>query len=370
MIPMDPKTISKNIDRTLKTAKLFDVFWERWLVHGVDHDDVSNARLHMDSAKEWKNTWERLAEEKMNTGKGHETRLDYPAAETAYKQASLYYYLNYWLDPMHSPEKAGWYKKCQQAMKQADSISNIPTIYKEIVLPDHSICSGRIRLPDDPVGVIISVNPIDSSKEELYQYEMDFAEKGFITLSFDGPGQGDTFLSNGVIGTRQNWAYFIDRLIDYAEETYGEFPLYLFGTSMAASWVLYGSSNRKVSKAVAVSPAVEIDRMNIPAYFLQRMKCSCVYDMKSEEETERLFPRFDTIQYHSPLLVFHGNKDTMISDGEMHRLFNRISSEKYLIEFEDQGHVCNHKLEEIRQISMAWFSGELKMKEELTYERE
>jgi hypothetical protein len=353
MKTMDRDTISKTISRTLKTARLFDVFWERWLVHGLEQDDLKKARPHLNSLEEWKKTWAKLAEDKEKQARELEVQRSYLEAEKAYRQTALYYNLNYWIDPMYSRDKISWYKKCLQFMNKADSLSDISTTYKTLVLHDQSFCSGRIRFTDKPRGVIIIVNPIDSSKEELYSYEMDFAQKGFITMSFDGPGQGETFLLNDVIGTRVRWESFIHHIIDYAKSTYDNLPIHLFGTSLAASWVLYGSSNKNVDKAVAVSPAVELERMNMPGYFLSRIDCSC-----SLKDDEVPIPNFKNIEYAAPVFIFHGRKDGMIVNEEMYRLYETITSEKQMREYEDEGHVCNSKLKEIRKLTMKWFAGQ------------
>jgi hypothetical protein len=355
---MDPDTILKTIKRTLKTARLFDVFWERWIVHGLDKDDLTKARANLNSLEGWQNTWAKLAEEKERKAGEFESQRNYTEAEEAYRQTALYYNLNYWIDPKYSREKIHWYKKCLQFMNKADSLSDIPTTYKTLVLQDQSFCSGRIRVPDNPQGVIIIVNPIDSSKEELYKYEMEFVQKGFITMSFDGPGQGETFLLNDVIGTRVRWESFIHHLIDFAKEAY-KLPVYLFGTSLAASWVLYGSSNKNVEKAVAVSPAVELERMNMPGYFLDRIDCTC-----SLEPNEVPIPNFNNIEYQAPVLIFHGKKDGMIVNEEMYRLYQNITSKKHIHEYEDEGHVCNYKLKEIRKFTIEWFTGQQKFEGE------
>ena len=197
----------------------------------------------------------------------------------------------------------------------------------------------------------------DSSKEELFKYEMDFVEGGFITISFDGPGQGETFIYNEVIGTRIRWEKFIQQVIDYASKLFPDLPIYLFGISLGASWVLYGSSHKNVKKAVAVSPAVELEKMNMPSYFMQRMDCSCIVT-----EEERAIPKFNEIKYHSPILVFHGNKDSMVPNKVMYELFQKLSTEKKLIEYEDEGHCCNNKLDKIRRIALMWFANEFDLK--------
>lgn len=64
MKKMDSVVISKTIHRTLKTARLFDVFWERWLVHGLEENDLQGARPNIHSLEGWYRTWSKLAEDK------------------------------------------------------------------------------------------------------------------------------------------------------------------------------------------------------------------------------------------------------------------------------------------------------------------
>jgi predicted esterase len=345
--------VSNTITRTLKTASLIDAFWERWLAHGLDRKDLEKVRSNLETSEGWFQSWEGLAKEKELVAKNLEREGNIKEAEYTFRQTALYYNLNYWLNPMNVIEKCYWYDKCLHFMSKADSLSKIITLYRTISIDDHHRCSGRIRIPSNPKGCIIIVVPIDSSKEELFKYEMEFVENGFITISFDGPGQGETFLFNEVVGTRTRWEKFIHQVIEFTSHHFSDLPIYLFGISLGASWVIYGSSHKKVKKAVAVSPAVELEKMNMPAYFMQRMDCSCIVT-----EEERAIPKFNEINFHSPILVFHGNKDAMVPNNVMYELFEKLSTEKKLIEYEDEGHCCNNKLDIIRQISLRWFSNE------------
>jgi predicted esterase len=355
-------SISKTISRTLRTANLIDAFWERWLAHGLDKEDLEKVRPDLRTLELWLQSWERLAKEKEKKAKELEIQGEYIEAEYVYRQTALYYNLNYWINPKYSEEKQYWYNKCLQFISKADSLSEVKTLYKTISVDDFSV-SGRIRIPSNAKGCILIINPIDSSKEELFKYEMDFIEAGFVTVSFDGPGQGETFILNGVVGTRIRWEKFINQLIDYTSESFSKLPIYLFGTSLGASWVLYGSSHPKVAKAVAVSPAVELEKMNLPTYFMERIKCSCII-----EEGETPIPIFNKIKYRSPVLVFHGKKDMMVPNNEMYDLFRKLPVEKQLIEFQDEGHVCNNRLDEIRRLSLMWFSGKYDFERGKCYE--
>ncbi|WML50531.1 alpha/beta hydrolase [Neobacillus sp. PS3-34] len=343
-------TITKTIHRTLKTAQLIDLFWERWVVHGIDSDDLTPVKPHLKNLEGWLQSWETLAEEKVEKASFCGKNGLVNRSEYLYRQASLYYNLNYWIYPERSIEKQQWYHQCLKYMYIADSLSEFNTEYESISI-DGIPCAGRIRIPSEPKGCILIINPIDSSKEELFIYEMEFLENGYVTLSFDGPGQGETYTLNGLIGSGTRWETFIMKVINYSRERFPQLPIYLFGTSLGATWVLLGSSHPEVKKAVAVSPAVALNKMNMPHYFEKRMSIAC--DLGPDQKT---IPDFKTIHYQCPILVFHGNKDMMVTNDEMYELFQQLSTEKTLHEYKEEGHCCNNKLDEIRKISLKWFS--------------
>ncbi|MCM3443389.1 alpha/beta hydrolase [Metabacillus halosaccharovorans] len=342
------QTASKTINRTLRTAQLIDGFWERWLVHGIESDDLIKCRQNLNSLEEWLTNWEALAIEKTNQASILEGKGFLEEAEYLYRQASLCYNLNYWIFPDRILEKQDWYKKCLELTYKGDSISSIKTKYDSIYFEGVK-CAGRIRIPSNPKGCILIINPIDSSKEELFRYERDFIEDGFVTISFDGPGQGETFALNGLMGTGSNWEIFTMDLIEYAKNKFPTLPLYLFGTSLGATWVLLGSSHPDVKKSVAVSPAVDLNKMNFPSYFEERINIACNLDGKT-------MPNFKTIDYKCPIFVFHGKKDMMVPTVEMYELFEQLPNGKRLIEYDEEGHCCNNRLDEIRKISLIWFS--------------
>lgn len=344
------KNINSTIHRTLKTAQLIDIFWERWLVHGIELGDLSRVKAKLISLEGWINQWESLAKEKVTMAECYEKKGLKKVSEYLYRQASLYYNLNYWIFPDRTEEKQNWYRKCLKTTYKADSLSEFKISYDSIYNDGH-LCSGRICIPPNQRGCILIINPIDSSKEELFKYEMDFLKNGYVTVSFDGPGQGESFILNGLVGSGSKWEKFTLDLINFTKGKFQNLPIYLFGTSLGATWVLLGSSHPEIVKSVAVSPATKLDKMNMPNYFQDRMNNFC--DLSPDKKT---IPNFSEINYKSPLMVFHGKQDLMVSNAEMYELYQNITSDKQLIEFEDEGHCCNNKLDEIRKIAISWFS--------------
>ena len=336
------------IDKTLLTARLFEGFWDRWIVHGVEKDDLAKIRSSFLTKEQWVNGWQELAIQKFIEAEGLKQLNKKNEAENKFRIAGLYYQLIHWLIPKDNKEKIQWLNESLVAFHQADQTSGIATRY-DLIEIENNICFGRIRIPMSPMGVVIIINPLDSTKEELFTYEMDFISDGFITVSFDGPGQGQTYTYLGFKGTRERWRQFIDSLIDYSKVQFPDLPLYLFGTSSGAAWALYGSCNPKVTKVVAVSPAFMNEEIKLPDYFIERTRFVL--------EEDNVLPEIENLPYRNPVLLVHGKKDVMLSDETIYSLFNKLPVEKIFLEYEEEGHCCNYKLPEIRKISTEWFQG-------------
>lgn len=346
------KVLSKSdsvIIRTLKTSVLIDAFWERWIVHGVEPEDVTQFRQSgLKVLEDWIQGWYFLAREKEKRAHALSEQQHTAKAEYLFRIAGLYYNLIYWIYPEKSPEKENWYRECLKSFRLADSLSPIKTQYAGFEV-DGQKYAGRIRIPESPVGCIIIINPIDSSKEELFLYEYDFSNAGFITISFDGPGQGENYAFTGFQATRERWEQFTNRLIEFAVGFCSDLPLFTFGTSLGASWSLYASSHPRIKKAVAVSPAVEFAKLNLPGYFLDRMDYCCIL-----ADGKTPVPNYDNLSFRSPVLVFHGQQDQMVLTPDISALYAKFPAGKDFVEYSGEGHCCNFKLAEIRQLAVKW----------------
>ncbi|OLN22630.1 alpha/beta hydrolase [Domibacillus antri] len=332
------------MDKTLVTASLIEGFWDRWKAHGVKEAHLNRIRESFLTKDRWMKGWQELAKQSLADAKGADSKEE---AECSFQMAGLYYQLMYWLIPERNEEKRSWLQESLHAFHQADELSPYKTEYVQFEI-EKKKCFGRVRIPDSPTGVVIIINPLDSAKEELFTYEMDFLKHHFITVSFDGPGQGQTYTGEGLRGTTERWQMFIDSLIDYTHSQFSHLPLYLFGTSSGASWAVYGSYHSKVTKAVAVSPAFLNEKIRLPDYFIGRT------EFVLEKGEKHMLPSYDGLPYKTPIFLIHGKKDVMVCDDDLYNLFSQFPDGSFLKEYEEEGHCCNNKLREIREITANW----------------
>jgi hypothetical protein len=337
----------KTIEQTLFTARIFNGFWDRWKAHGVHDTAITEVLTQVKNLEQWESTWERHALSNQSLADTFKHKRQIKEAEYYYRLSALYYNLIQWIYPERCVEKSKWFKACVSMFQEADTVSPNITEYEDLLIDGYK-CHGRIRIPDNSVGCIIIMNPLDSSKEELFTYEMDFVQGNFAVISFDGPGQGETYTLEGLKGTNGRWEKFTDRVIEYAAERFPDLPIHLFGTSSGASWTLYGCRHPKVASGVAISPAIAKDDIQLPDYFLHRMRSVW-------EENESSMPEFKPIPEAKPVYLIHGLKDVMVSTEDIQKLYDLLPDGKQYKEYIDEGHCCNYKLGEIRRLAMNWY---------------
>ncbi|WAH36786.1 alpha/beta hydrolase [Alicyclobacillus dauci] len=294
------------------------------------------------------NNWSELAQAKIEVAETHQRKGLVGDAELTLRTAGLYYNLAQWIFPERCSQKQHLFHLSRDAFRRADMLSDIETRYVKLDIDDNQ-CIGRIRIPSEPRGCVIIINPIDSSKEELFTYEKDFLDAHYVTISFDGPGQGETYVTNGLKATYKNWSEFVNKLIEYTVEHFPTIPAFIFGTSFGASWVIYGSCHPNISKAVAVSPAFDRQRMSMPDYFNERMNCI-------HGDDKDPFPDFEKLHYRNPVFLFHGGRDRMVKRSDIYHLYEMLPEGSRLIEYEEEMHCCNYKLREIRELAIEWYN--------------
>jgi pimeloyl-ACP methyl ester carboxylesterase len=338
--------VQSTIQKTLLTSLLFEGFWDRWIAHGIERESAMMLQSQVKNLEDWVGKLEQLASEHEKKTFIYRKQSRIQEAENSFRLAGLHYNLIQWIFPDAGSEKRKWYERSMEAVRRADSLS-VHQIDRCLLNMGDSACFGRVRIPKDPKGAVIMINPFDSSKEELFTYETDFADAGFVTLSFDGPGQGATYVYNQFKATRERWSLYVDQVIRFAAERFPDLPIYLFGTSSGASWAIHGSAHPKVRKAVSVSPALPSD-LQIPDYFKERMM------FMMEKNTETILPDME-IATGKPVFVFHGKKDVMVKEQDIYRLVEQLPPGKKFVEYENEGHCCNFKLKEVRSMAVQWF---------------
>ncbi len=346
MIP----SIDGTIHKTLLTSVLQDGFWSRWFAHGIEPSILNSNRIALASLDGWISILSESALSHSLRAEEYKKKGNKSEAEQYYRLSGLYYCLIQWVYPAPDINKNAWHALVQNQFDKADALSDdLITVHKITINGRKHI--GRVRVPVNSAGTVIIVNPIDSPKEELFSYEKDFAEAGFTVISFDGPGQGGSVFDKDNKASTESWGLFLNRIIEFSHRKFPSDPLHLFGTSSGAAWAIEGSQHPFISKSVAVSPPCGT-QTEMPDYFKERMHHAL------EDFNSGFLPSPDKLELSKNVLLFHGKQDVMVKGSDIYDLYSRLENPKRLIEYEEAGHCCDEKLQEIRKRSIQWFKGE------------
>lgn len=338
---------SSTIEKTMMMSFLFRGFWDRWIANDIPKQTMRELRQRFNSLEEWTRILHKHADDYEQRAIRALNQNSASEAEKLYRIAGMHYNLIQWMYPETGTQKQEWYQRCKDMHKQADTLVADEIINVTIQVEGND-CYGRLRVPKRPKGCVIILNPIDSSKEESIKTEGHFVKMGFVAVSFDGPGQGETYVRNEYKATRQRWDLFVDQVIEFSTSQYEGLPLFLFGTVLGATWAIQGSKHPKVCRVVSVSPIFSGD-VRMPDYFMERLSY-IIDDLQSGE-----LLRLDNFDHVSPVLLVYGKKDKFIQDGNIYELYNQLPNEKRLIQYLDEGHGCNYKTESILEAAGEWY---------------
>ncbi|WP_157756226.1 alpha/beta hydrolase [Paenibacillus crassostreae] len=326
---------------------LFPDFWDRWMTHGIQKKTVYELRQRINSLEDWITIIQKHANDYDQLAKRVLNQYLFSEAAYYYRITAMNMNLIQWIFPEIGYEKQQWYQRCKDMNQLADELE-VDEIKNVIIQVERNHCYGRMRVPEQPRGCVIIVSPIDSSKEEFITFEEHFARNGFATISFDGPGQGETYIINQFKSTLHRWGLFMNEVIDFAASEFPRVPLHLFGISSGGSWAIQGSSHPKVSGAAVVSPLIDQD-IKMPDYYKERLS----YITDNDENTS--VPNLQEFNQVSPILFFSGMKDDIAKTDRLYDLYNKLPLEKQLIEYEDEKHYCFNRMSDILDITADWY---------------
>lgn len=228
------------------------------------------------SPEGWYQSWSKIAEEeRANAAAAAEAGATH-SAHAAYLRASNYARVSTFYLSVERPEKRASNVASRAAFAAAqrhasELIVNVTVPWREGPLP------GYMLLPRHaPNGAaVVFIGGADATKEELYfTGGRRLVDRGFTVLSFDGPGQGESWLMNGL--------------------------------SAAPDWNLLGPG---IFETLASFPSVELDRVGLlgismAGYYAPkvasaepRFRCVAVWGA-CYDVLEDLYDFYPTIQRH------------------------------------------------------------------------
>ena len=333
---------------------------------GVAVTDLQEIIGSISDWSEWFDAWSNLgnhyeskAEECLVDGSNISAGEFFWMASLAYQYAQFLWF--------HEPEKREYgQRRKEQLYLRATPYLN--PLAKRFSLPiDNYTIPGYLRIPNckGPVGCIVLLGGLESTKEESYLFEQMCLRRGIATCTFDGPGQGEMFFQTGL---RPDFEKYCSRVIDYL----GKRPeidterIGVLGRSLGSYYaVRCAALDKRIKACVCWGALYDLSWWEgIPSLTKQGF----IYVTKLPDPDGSIRFLKDSIDLSGiaenltcPLYVLHGGKDTVIPGDQVQKLEEATSKTKdrtFMIE--PNGNHCCHNMYPIVRPRMAdWVASRL-----------
>jgi dienelactone hydrolase len=319
----------------------------RFIANGIDYNDFQTTTARVERWEQWSEEWSRTAVRHEHLAAEAEERGCPASAAEALVRAALCHHFGkfvFFEDP-EQYERAN--RRTVENYRRALAHLNPPAeaiaiAYQGAALP------GYLRKPSavDRPPVVIIICGLDSVKEEMNAFEEMFHRGGMATVTFDGPGQGES----EALPIEPAFEKAVGAVIDWIAARVD-----LDGGRIAAVGISLGgyyagraaAYETRLTCAVSVGGPYDFGEAFTTTPALTQ-KAFQVRSHSADLETARhraeaLTLREAAPQIEMPFLVVFGKQDRLIPYQQAKELFAAIRSrDKRLELYEDGNHVCNN----------------------------
>ncbi|MBI2091119.1 MAG: alpha/beta hydrolase [Deltaproteobacteria bacterium] len=272
-------------------------------------------------------------------------------ARVHYYIACLYYVYAVWgIFEDGNPKRIAWQERIRACYDAYIRLADHPIERVELPFEDKSI-AALLHLPPgtkpgERLPGVISVQGMDSVKEEIALYGEPFRDRRIVLLSVDPPGRGESRL-RGLKFTASNCEQMGKAACDYLcsrSEIDGD-RLALFGWSMGSYWGTRIAATEPRIKACAVgAPCFEpgfhtLFSRACPTFKMNAMHMAGYDDEGAFDEFAKSFSLIGVASKVScPYLVVTGEEDELCPLEFIEQRFDEVRSPKKLVVFEGERH--------------------------------
>jgi 2,6-dihydroxypseudooxynicotine hydrolase len=343
-------------DTTL--AYLWENITDRFLAEGAVYRELRDLRARIQHLEDWPSAWADMAQQ---TERRAEQSLATSAVQSAandYWRASIYYFFSQFLLWSNLEAKQSLLSSCVRNFRIASKLFDIPQ--QPIEIPFRGITMpGYLRLPPGvhKPPLVLLLNGLDTTKEEQLVIGNLCIQRGLATLTFDGPGSGETFYKMRAI---PDYVESVHSAIDFAEgrSEIDRDRIGIIGRSLGSHYAARAAMRDDRIKAV-VSWGSMFDMMNyrsIPPLTLAGFVFVC--EAKSIEEARPYIESIDLAglpgRINCPLMVVNGGRDPITPPDNIDRMRALGTGVVEVMYWPDSSH-CMHDRPHICRPAMADF---------------
>jgi 2,6-dihydroxypseudooxynicotine hydrolase len=341
----------------------------RFTVNGVAPSDFHDVLSSLTSWDDWCGAWSERA--KVHEYLGHEAlegKCFISAAEHLSRAAVTYHFAKY-LFVQDMAQLRAAHAKAVECLDAALPYLDPPGM--RVLIPfEGKHLGGTLRLPRHVQGgcppLVLMTMGLDSTKEELLTFEMNFLDRGMAILAFDGPGQGEAEYDFAI---RHDYENVVAQVIDWVEANVTEVDasrIGIWGISLGGYYA---------PRAAAFEPRIKAAIANCGPYnwgalweklpdltraaYVQRSHSRSEADAREKAFTLSLEGVAEKIR--CPLFVIAAGLDRLCPPEDAERLAREVRGPVELLVVEDGNHVAHNRFYKYRGKSADWMARQFRV---------
>lgn len=352
------------VDPRIRSA--IDHWQPRFVANGVpatDFDEVTGSLTDWD---DWCAAWSARARVHEGLAREALARGERRSAGEALTRAALCFHFGRFLFVDHPEEMRAAGREAVRCRTEALPLLDPPGV--RVAIPyEGTLLHGNLRRPHgvERPPVVVMCMGLDSTKEEMHDYEQRFLVRGLATLAFDGPGQGE---AEEELAICPEYERPVGAVIDHLEAS-PELGLDLdrigvWGVSLGGYYSARAAAfEPRIRACVSLSGSYERgDRfrerpgLNVAA-FTARSKAADVDE--AEAIARRMSLKDVASRITCPIFLLGGTADRITPVEQTRALAEQVAGPVELLIVEGGNHVVNNYWYTYRDRSADWLAARL-----------
>ncbi len=344
--------------------------WEaRFTVNGVAPSDFHDVMSSLTRWDDWCRVWSARAKVHEDLGREALAGKHFVSAGEHLSRAAVTYHFAKYLFVQDMEQMRAAHMKAVDCLNLA--LPHLDPPGERVLIPyEGKHLVGTLRLPKvlakgaaRPPIVLMTMG-LDSTKEELLTFEMDFLRRGLAILAFDGPGQGEAEYDFPI---RYDYENVVGPVIDWLKANVRDVDtdrIGLWGISLGGYYAPRTVAFEKRVKAAIANCGPynwgalweKLPGLTRDAY-IARSHSKTDAEAKGKALTlslEGLGPKINC-----PLFVIAAGLDRLCPPEDAERLANETKGKTTLFVVEDGNHVAHNRFYKYRATSADWMAQQL-----------
>jgi len=335
----------------------------RFTTQGVDPNDFHRVTASLDHWSEWLDAWRANGDFHAGLAAEAELKGHNLTAGQAWMRAALSYHFAKFVWVLDMQKHRSATLKSVEAMRHAHRFLDLTAERIEIPFENRMIV-GNLRRPPNVVrpGLVLLLPGLDSTKEEFFNWENVFLQRGMATFSLDGPGQGET---GYYLPLRPDYEVAAMVAVDAlsARKDINMDRLGVAGVSMGGYYAARTAAfDKRIRAVVTVGGPYEVGSGFDARPEISRAAFTQYSGAETNERARAIAHQMSLegviAKLDSPLLVIFGRLDRLVPYQQAERVV-REAPNAQLVMFDDGNHVCNNLPYRYQPLAGDWMAEQL-----------